>query len=167
MPIEFSLTKGYVTVVDDCDADLQFPKWQAEVTNSGLIYAARKHLDSGRSNKTTIKLHRVILERMLGRALQSGEVVDHVNCDGLDNRRTNLRLATRQQNQANARRRSDNKSGYKGVIFDKARNKWRAEIRSMGIRKYLGRFDTADEAYRAYCDAATILFGEFANFGGR
>ena len=70
-------------------------------------------------------LHRVILERILDRELQSGEIVDHVNGNPLDNRRLNLRLADYSTNARNGSSHSDSiYSGYKGVCFDKSRNKW-------------------------------------------
>lgn len=166
MAAEIPLTKGYVTVVDDCDADLDFPKWQVEEVNSEIVYAARKKY-FGQRQKTTVKLHRLILERMLNRPLRRGEYVDHINGDGLDNRRCNLRLATAAQNQMNQRRRRDNTSGFKGVRFDRARQRWRAEIRVDGKHIFLGRFDTPVEAHRAYCKAAALYFGEFANDGRR
>lgn len=95
--------------------------------------------------------------------------VDHINRDKADNRWCNLRLATRSQNSSNvdpARRR--NTSGFIGVTFDKARDKWRAQIRIDGRKVNLGRFSDPVEAAKAHDDAARKAFGEFAelNFGG-
>lgn len=91
--------------------------------------------------------------------------IDHINGRRDDNRLCNLRLATRSENTRNAKRRSDNTSGFKGVGFHKAQGKWRARIKIDGRRKDLGRFDTPEEAHAAYCKAAAELHGEFANFG--
>src|SRR4051812_1085602 len=68
-------------------------------------------------------------------------IVDHENLDGHDNRKFNLRVATKSQNAANSKKRSDNTSGYKGVSYDKRRNKWSSDIQANGIRIHLGRFN--------------------------
>jgi hypothetical protein len=96
----------------------------------------------------------------------SGDV-DHINRDKLDDRWCNLRLATRSQNSANVALRPNSTSGFIGVTFDKARDKWRAQIRIAGRKVNLGRFASAEEAARAYDAAALKEFGEFAelNFG--
>lgn len=91
--------------------------------------------------------------------------IDHINGRRDDNRLCNLRLATWSENNRNAKRRSDNTSGVKGVSFDKARDRWLARIKTDGYDRYLGRFDTPEEAHAAYCKAAAELHGEFANFG--
>jgi hypothetical protein len=90
------------------------------------------------------------------------EQVDHINGDPSDNRWANLRLATQSQNQANARRRSDNTSGYKGVSWDARSRKWSAEILVGGRRVRLGRFGCPAEAHAAYVRTAEKLSGEFA-----
>lgn len=157
------LTQGYITVVDDLDADLVEQKWHVLVCRNGNTYA--KRWGAYKPKRTLLLLHRVILERVLGRPLDSKEQVDHVDCDGLNNRRNNLRLATPLQNARNASRRKDNKSGYKGVycrISPSGRERWTAHIRRDGKQKVIGTFDTAIDAYAAYCSAAQELYGEFA-----
>ncbi len=94
----------------------------------------------------------------------SGVDVDHINGNGLDNRRCNLRLATRSQNLANAAIPRHNSSGYKGVSATR-NGKWLARIRKDRVQRNLGIFDTPEEAHAAYCEAAVSLYGEFANFG--
>lgn len=85
--------------------------------------------------------------------------VDHVDGDGLNNRWANLRLASISQNNANARRRRDNTSGFKGVSRRGA--SYEARIQHEGRRLNLGRYDTAEEAHAAYAKAAQRLFGKF------
>ena len=93
-------------------------------------------------------MHRVILNA------PPGVEVDHINGNGLDNRRSNLRLATRAQGQANRGRFKSNKSGYKGVHFDKQLGKWKLA--------FSAHFDTAEEAAQMYDRIARIVFGEYA-----
>ena len=87
--------------------------------------------------------------------------IDHINLDIKDNRFCNLRLATRSQNNANAKPPRDNKSGKKGVFFDTSRQLWRMEIKCGNIRK-AARFPTFEEACEARRRIAIELFGEFA-----
>src|ERR1043165_3940616 len=101
---------------------------------------------------------------MIGRPLEKHELVDHIDGNGLNNRRSNLRLATYAQSSMNRGRNIKNSSGYKGV--DLKDGKWRAEIQVSRKKVYLGRFSTPEEAYAAYCEAAKKYHGEFANFGG-
>lgn len=88
--------------------------------------------------------------------------IDHVNGLKDDNRLTNLRLATRSQNNGNARRRKDNTSGYKGVSFHPQTEKWRAAIHIKGRKHHIGLFQTPEEAHQAYINQAKQVFGEFA-----
>jgi len=157
------LTRGYAATVDSIDADLAALTWTA-LPSPNTVYACRGiPLDNGK--QTTIKLHRVILALKLGRDLSEGEQVDHIDGDGLNNTRDNLRLATSAQNSANRGKQSNNTSGFKGVSWNKPRGKWRAQIRVGGNQIHLGMFTSKDEAHAAYCEAAEEYFGEFANDG--
>ncbi len=89
-------------------------------------------------------------------------IVDHIDGNKLNNCRDNLRICTRVQNSQNMARHKNNTSGYKGVSFNKARNKWDAYITVYGKRRNLGRFKTDLEAALAYDKAASFYFGEFA-----
>jgi hypothetical protein len=91
-----------------------------------------------------------------------GQQVDHINGDTLDNRRVNLRLATHGQNQHNRGKYRNNKSGYKGVSWDKAAGKWRAQIKFNNKKYNLGRYHDPIEAALAYDAAAIRLHGAFA-----
>lgn len=86
--------------------------------------------------------------------------IDHINGDRADNRWCNLREATRSQNNANARARATNTSGFKGVTWKKSHCKWLAQISVNGKHKHLGHFE---RAFIAYCFAAWKYHGEFAN----
>jgi hypothetical protein len=87
--------------------------------------------------------------------------IDHINCDRLDNRLANLRLATRSENMRNSRG-LPSASGLKGAHWRAHRKPWRSSIRKDGKRLHLGCFATAEEAHAAYTKAATKLHGEFA-----
>jgi hypothetical protein len=156
--VEIPLTRGYVAIVDAKDADLAELKWYAHFSGNSP-YAQRRQPEGMRPK--TILLHRVILGRMLGRKLVSAEIADHINRNTLDNRRSNLRLATPQQNQQNKGVQRNNTSGFKGVSRQKRSGKWKAEIKSGGKKIWLGEFDSPEEAYVAYCKAAKELHGEF------
>jgi hypothetical protein len=152
--VDIQLRYGGVCVVDHSDVDLACKTW----TTDRPGYVVRFQ----RQPPKTIRIHRVIAERMLGRPLRSDEVVDHADGGKLNNRRENLRVTTQKNNARNARRSKVNSSGYKGVSFHAQRKKWRALIRIDGKRKSLGEFDTPEQAYAAYCKAAIEHFGEYA-----
>ena len=97
-----------------------------------------------------------------GFLIPDGYVVDHKNRVRNDNRISNLRLATYSENNINSKIRSSNKSGFKGVHWNKQSNSWRASIKVNGRAKCLGNFNTAEEAAQEYKIAAEILYGEFA-----
>jgi len=92
------------------------------------------------------------------------ERIDHRDYDRGNNAWGNLRLATNSQNKANAGKRIDNKSGFKGVSWYRQTKRWVAQIGFQGVHKTIGYFPTPEEAHAAYCEAASRLFGEFARF---
>lgn len=111
----------------------------------------------GERKNGLIYMHRLILDA------KSNQEVDHVNGNGLDNRKRNLRICTRSQNNANRHRLQTKTSNYKGVYFDSINRKWCADITCDGIRYRLGRHNSQKEAGQAYARKAKELFGEFAN----
>lgn len=162
--ITIQLTQGYSTVIDAIDGDLVQFKWYAQKQSDDLFRVQRNATYSGSKTRTTVLLHRVILERMLMRPIVRKELVDHIDGNPLNNRRSNLRLAFQGQNRANSRISRNNKSGYKGVYWRKDMKTWRAQIRKDKVIIHLGYFNTPEEAHQAYCEAAVKYHGEFARF---
>jgi len=152
---EIPLTRGKVAIVDDVDYDqLVQWKWYAEKCRNGW-YAARK------PNTGKVYMHRSIL------GIHEFKIkVDHRDGDGLNNRRLNLRASSNSQNIQHQQRRTDNKSGFKGVHWHSANKKWVAQIGVFihGVTRvvYLGSFNTKQLAAAAYNTAAVQHFGEFA-----
>lgn len=135
-------------------------KWQAWWSHdTKSFYAVRSEYPRTRIQE--YKMHRQIL----GLSKGDRKISDHINHDTLDNRDENLRIVTKQQNQWNSKRRKSNTSGYKGVQFCKAGNKWVARIKVNGTRIHIGRFPDPLSAHAAYCAAAKHYFGEFMNPG--
>lgn len=114
----------------------------------------------GRKNKKVVYMHRLILKA------PSGFFVDHINGDGLDNRRSNLRLCTIKENNRNrVRMQSTNTSGLRGVFWERGCQKWRAQITVDDKNKHLGVFTDKYDAAIAYRNAAQQYYGEFAARG--
>jgi hypothetical protein len=155
--VEIQLTKGYVAIVDDEDADLSGFSWT--VLQARRTDYARGWLDG---KQTLVYMHRVIAERVLGHPPLKGELVDHWNHNGCDNRRGNLRIVTQSQNMANQRIREESSSGYKGVCWVNGRQKWVATIGFNRKRIHIGYFVSKADAARAYNAKAQELYGEHA-----
>jgi hypothetical protein len=156
--ITIQLTQGQSTVIDAVDADLAELKWYAHKQRDDY-YAAR---GMGRKIRKHISMHRVILERKLGRSLEKGEVCDHANGNSLDNRRTNLRIADHSTNGMN-RKPNKNTAKHKGITL-KASGLWHAGITVKDKYINLGNYTTPEAAATAYNHAAKEYFGEFARY---
>lgn len=141
--IEVPLTKGQIAIVDDCDAWVLDYKWRAKWDKVTLsYYAVRNYYSSG--HYKSVYMSRAIMGE------PKGLVVDHINHDTLDNRRSNLEVKNHTGNMQNRRISKTNKSGYAGVCYDKNAGKFRADLSNSGSKKYIGLFDTPEEAARAY-----------------
>lgn len=149
---KIKLSDGCVCLVDDDDLDLlsQY-SWFCDRHK----YVARSYRIRGK--KSHQYMHRYLLNP------SKQKVVDHINANGLDNQRSNLRTCTSRQNNYNLRIRNDNTSGFKGVYWFEKRNKWIAQIMTdTGKRLHLGCFTDLKEAAHIYNQFAEQLFGEFA-----
>lgn len=142
---KIKLTQGKVAIVDDEDFEA-LNKWKWHFTNTG--YAARR---AWPSNKIVL-MHRQLMDTPIGMD------TDHRNSNGIDNRRENLRISTRQQNGMNKDRLARNTSGFKGVFWRADKKLWLARVGNV----YAGKFKDKIEAARAYDKKAKELFGEFA-----
>lgn len=152
---EIQLTRGKVALVDDADYEwLNQWKWCAN-KESNTFYAVRKIKSNGRW--VFIRMHRLIL------GLTDPKIyADHIDGNGLNNQRSNLRQATNMQNQMNRGAQKNNALGIKGVFFYKHTNKYKAHIRLNGIAKTLGYFHNLEEAVAVRREAELKYFGEFA-----
>lgn len=148
------LSQGKVTLVDDRDFEW-LSQWSWHVQNHMHICYARRTLRKN-GKKRAILMHQLII------GISSELETDHINRDGLDNRRSNLRHCTHAENNRNQRKFASCSSRYKGVHWDNERQTWRARITAHGRSHHLGRFTDEQEAARAYNQAALEYFGEFA-----
>lgn len=156
---QIPLTQGKFAIVDEEDFEyLNQWKWfYYKHKNTATGYAARnRRTDS--AHRTHFTMHRQILGD------KEKHEIDHIDGNGLNNSRKNLRHCTRSQNQHNRNKYKNNTSGYKGVSFDKQSGKYCVNIQINKVQKKIGRYKTAEEAHEAYQKAALELHGEFAKW---
>jgi len=140
----------YFTIIDDGDYKLISEyKWHANI-NDYKTYAYAYNPGT----PTTIYMHRLIMDAT------NGQMIDHINGNGLDNRKENLRLCTNSQNQANRGANKNSQSGLKGLRF--RYGKWQARIKFNRKEIHLGAFSSKTEAAKAYEEKAVEFFGEYA-----
>lgn len=151
---EVPLTDGYIALIDRADRDLIAGfNWRAHADpkRADLVYATAWHGD------LHLLMHRLIV------GAGPGVAIDHANRNSLDNRRINLRRASKQQNGANrGSPRVAKSSQYKGVSWNRGHTRWIAFIHVDGKSRSIGYFKTEIEAAAAYDRAAEEAWGEFA-----
>jgi hypothetical protein len=153
--VEIKLTQNKIAIIDDEDLELvKDYKWCAMKTRN-TYYAIAYIKGSGKKNSKRMLLHRLVL------GANTGQQIDHINGDGLDCRKENLRFCNYAENQQNQAPKIGT-SKYKGVHWNKVNKKWLVQIRNNGKREYLGYFKNEIEAAYAYNEAAIKYFGEFA-----
>lgn len=151
------LTQGKIALVDDVDYEF-LTQWKWLAIKVRYNYYAVRSVYISYSKRCHIRMHRIIVkapDRMQ---------VDHINCNGLDNRKSNLRLCTNAENQRHQRLNRKNTSGYKGVSYRKGNQQkpYDAKIRLNNKGIHVGCYYTGRAAGKAYDDAALKYFGQFA-----
>jgi len=151
------LTQGQVALVDNIDYEYlsQF-NWYANWNRN--CFRAMRHTPQVNGKRKILFIHTAVAERM---GIDS-RMIDHKDQNPLNNRRSNLRVATNSQNLHNCGAPSNNTTGVKGVHFHKSSGKYQAEITVKGTRYYLGLFDTIEEAKVVIVAKRKELVGEFA-----
>lgn len=153
---EIKLTQGYVALVDDEDYEMaNFFSWHIMKRKTNMYAGAQACRTNGKNKMIT--LHSIILPN-----IQVGNEIDHIDGNGLNCQKSNLRIVTHIQNMQNKKHIYNKTSKYKGVCKAKGEKKYRCQI---GINKkvvYIGKFDNAKEAALAYNEMAKKHFGEHA-----
>ena len=153
MAKEIELRPGFTVIIDDADYE-RVSKFRWNLHKTPKNYYAYRNERNGSWRR------RQLIHHFLLGTETSDTLIDHVNGNGLDNRRENLRICSKKENCRNTPKRCNNTSGYKGV--GKCGKKWRAMIGVDGKRTHLGVFENIIDAVKAYNDAAIKYHGEFA-----
>jgi len=159
-PLYFTipLTQGQYAIVDSDDYERLSAKiWSADRNKVGA-YRASRRIGGTMRGGIVVLMHREVM----GIGYGDPRIIDHINGNPLDNRKANLRFATKATNAHNVGVRRTNKSGYKGVSAYGRDGTWCAQIQAFGKYHFLGRFPTKELAAEAYAKAAKELHGEFA-----
>jgi hypothetical protein len=151
IPLHSNKYPGLFTLVDEADYELANAYRWHRLSSGWTEYAISRS-----AARSTIYLHRLIAEPA------PGYVVDHIDGNGLNNTRDNLRVCTHAENCRNSRHRKRNTSGYRGVTHHIPSDQWIAYITTDMRREYLGYYPTAEDAARAYDVVALRLHGDFA-----
>lgn len=156
MAKEIELTNGMKAIVDDEDYDYLLDyNWRC-IKNGKTHYAIFGRRINGKYSN--VWMHRMIMD-----AKDRKDEVNHINHNGLDNRRENLRITTHDKVIAQSRVSNNKPTKHKGISYHKPTNKWRARININGKTTYLGYYSNEIEAAQAYEKKATEIFGEYAH----
>lgn len=154
MTKEIELSQGKVALIDDADYEW-LSQWKWCASRRGNLWYAVRTIRLPDGTRRPLKMHRLITNAPPDR------LVDHIDCDGLNNQRSNLRFATMAQNIVNSPS-VRGISKYRGVTRNKRYGTWDTQIRTNGRRKWIGSYKTEVEAALAYDAAAREAHGEFA-----
>lgn len=149
---EITIDKKYRVLVDDADYELVSGfRWSVLIGKNGYPYAMRW------VSSKPVLMHRFLL------STPKGMVVDHINGNGLDNRRENIRICSHTENMRNRRINRNNTTGFKGVSVSLGRKKkYQASLERFGKKITFGYFEKLEDAARAYDIGARMYFGDFA-----
>lgn len=158
--VEIKLTKNKIAIVDDKYFEyINSFNWYYD---KGYAWRNGKKTGSSRYGYNT-RESAISMHRFLMRLSDKNKCVDHINRNGLDNRLCNLRICSKKENTWNKGINKNNTSGYKGVYWQKEKNKWHARITKDGKVTFLGLFENKDVAAKEYNKAAKKYFGKFAS----
>jgi hypothetical protein len=152
------LSKGFWTIVDEADYEwiMQW-KWSAATHKKrNAVYAVRNS-----EQKNGVQHHIWLHREIMGIPRGDKREVDHENCNGIDNRRNNLRVVTHMENRWNIGKFRNNVSGYKCVWWEEKKQKWVAKIGVDGKYITLGCRDDPEDAYRLVCAAVGKYHKQF------
>jgi len=145
--------KEFDVIISKCDLErISEHRWFPIRSRPNLIYFG---FWTPRPNRKTIYLHKFLMGNPIDK------VVDHINCNTLDNRRENLRICAQSENMRNVKKSEKRKNPYKGVSFFDLANKWRARIQINKKQIHLGYFNSPEEARDEYINASKKYHSEF------
>lgn len=156
IPVKLPKGQGYTFALVDEEDCKNLSRFDWYLHKGAYAARTRRKDDIGvEGNTRRIKMHRIIM------GAKESQKIDHKNGDTLDNRRDNLRFCTNSQNAWNRGISKRNTSGFKGVSQNRRSKRWQSIIEIDGESRYLGTFDTKEEAYTVYVKVAKEIHGEF------